>query len=160
MSQSSSPSTSGALFDAALQDYEEKTGSNLINHPLTKELQECDSVGSIIVILEEQVRIFREFRDNGKLVDSLKHLVDVLSSPFIGTVFEQGTDLLVRSKNILRCILLLIVSTANSACESNIFWHRHPASRISLILLFRLHISLTSESRRQSKMSVLAMMRS
>jgi phage-related protein len=108
MSQSSSSSTFPALFDAALQDYEDKIGSSLINHPLAKELQECDSVGSITAILEEQARIFREFRDHGKLVNSFKHLVDVLSSPFISTVFDQGTDLVVRPKGIPRCILLLI----------------------------------------------------
>jgi hypothetical protein len=109
MRQSFSSSTFRAVFDAALQDYEDKVGSNLIDHPLAKELQECDSVGSITAILEEQARIFREFRDNGKLVDSLKHSVDVLSSPFISTAFDQVTNLAVRSKGIPRCILLLIV---------------------------------------------------
>jgi hypothetical protein len=108
MSQSSSSSTFPVLFDAALQDYEDKIGSSLINHPLAKELQECDSVGSITAILEEQARIFREFRDHGKLVHSLKHLVDVLSSPFISTVFDQGTDLVVRPNGNSPCILLLI----------------------------------------------------
>ena len=109
MSQSSSSPTFQALFDVALQDYEDKLGCNLINHPLAKELQECDSVGSITAILEEQARIFRDFGDHGKLVNSLKHLVDILSSPFISTVFEQGTNLVVRPKGIPRCILLLII---------------------------------------------------
>jgi hypothetical protein len=101
MSQSFSSSTFQALFDAALQDYEDKIGSSLINHPLAKELQECDSVGSITAILEEQAQIFRGFRDHGKLVNSLKYLVDVLSSPFVSTVFDQATDLVVRPKESL-----------------------------------------------------------
>jgi hypothetical protein len=109
MSQSSSSPTFQALFDAALRHYEDKIGSRLINHPLAKQLQECDSAGSITAILEEQARIFREFRDHEKLVNSLKNLVDVLSSPFISTVFGQATDLVVRPKGTPRCILLLIV---------------------------------------------------
>jgi len=101
MSQSSSSPTFQALFDVALQDYEDKIGSRLINHPLAEQLQECDSVGSITTILEEQARSFREFRDHGKLVNSLKNLVDVLSSPFISPVFGQGADLVVRPEAFL-----------------------------------------------------------
>ena len=110
MSRSSS-STFQALLDAALQDYEDKTGSVLIDHPLAEELQECDSVMSVTTILEEQIRIFPsyEFTDHGMLVDSLKHLVDVLSSPFISNVFDQDTDLVVRPKGTPLCVLLLIV---------------------------------------------------
>ena len=103
MSQSSSSSTIQALFDAALQDYEDKTGSVLIDHPLAKELQEYDSVMSITTILEEQIQIFPsyEFTDHGMLMDSLKHLVEVLNSPFISNVFDQGTDRVVRPKGTL-----------------------------------------------------------
>jgi hypothetical protein len=99
MSQSSSGSSSTfqALFGGALRDYEDIIGSRLSDHPLAKELQECDSVGSITAILKEQAQIFREFRDHGKLVNSLKHLVDILSSPYISNVFDQG-DLVVRQK--------------------------------------------------------------
>ena len=113
MSRSSSSSTFQALFDAALQNYEDKTGSVLIDHPLAKELQEYDSVMSITTILEEQIQIFPsyEFTDHRMLVDSLKHLVEVLSSPFISNVFDQGTNrvVMVRPKGTPRCVLLLIV---------------------------------------------------
>ena len=111
MSRSSSSSTFQALFDAALQDYEDKTGSVLIDHPLAKELHEYDSVLSITTILEEQIQVFPsyEFTDRGMLVDSLKHLVEVLGSPFISNVFDQGTDRLVRPKGTPLCFLLLIV---------------------------------------------------
>jgi hypothetical protein len=108
MSQLSSSSTFQALLNTALQDYKGKTGSSRVDHPFAKQFQ-YDSVESITTILKEQARIFHEFRDHGKLVDSLKRLVDVLCSPFFTTVLDKGIDLLVRPKSIHWCILLLIV---------------------------------------------------
>jgi hypothetical protein len=134
MSQLSSSSTFQALFNTALQDYEDKTGSSLVDHPFAKQFQECDSVESITTILEEQARIFREFRDHGKLVNSLKRLVDVLCSPFVTTVLEKGIDLFVRPKK--HSLVYLVAdrySTAIPACESNIFWHLYPTRRMSPI---------------------------
>ena len=97
MADMSQPSTLQALFNAALQDYKDKTGNSLSDHPFAKQLQECDSVESISTILEDQAQIFREFRDHGKLINSLKRLADILSSPFITTVGE-GIGLVVRPK--------------------------------------------------------------
>ena len=98
MSRSSSPSTFQNLFNVALQDYKDKTGNSLVHHPFAKQLQECDSVESISTILEDQARVFREFRDHGKLINSLKRVVDVLCSPFISTVLVDGIGLVVRPK--------------------------------------------------------------
>ena len=61
MSRSSSPSTFQVLFNTALQDYEDKMGNSLVDHPFAKQLQECDSVESVSTILEEQARVFRDF---------------------------------------------------------------------------------------------------
>jgi hypothetical protein len=108
MSQSASPSTFQDLFNAALQDYKDKTGKSLVDHPFAKQLQECNSVESISTILEEQARVFREFRDHGKLVNSLKRLANILCSPFISTVLGDGIDLVVRPKSIRRYTPLLI----------------------------------------------------
>ena len=67
------------LFNAALQDYQNQTGSSLIDHPFAKQLESCDSVDSITAILEEQTQIFRDFRgDDGKLVKSIKYSVNIL----------------------------------------------------------------------------------
>ena len=67
------------LFDAALQDYQNQTGSSLIDHPFAKQLESCDSVDSITTILEERAQIFRDFRgDDGKLLKSIKYSVNVL----------------------------------------------------------------------------------
>ena len=101
-------STLQALFDAALQDYKDKTGNSLVDHPFARQLQECNSVESISTILEEQARAFREFRDHGKLIDSLKRLAGILCSPFISAVLGESIGLVVRPKTIRRCALSLI----------------------------------------------------
>ena len=106
MSQSSSPSTFQALFNTALQNYKDKTGNSLVDHPFAKQLQECNSVESVSTILEEQARVFREFRDHGKLINSLRRLADILCC--VTTVLSEGIGLVVRPKRIRRCSLLLI----------------------------------------------------
>jgi hypothetical protein len=159
----SQPSTLQALFSAALQDYKDKTGNTLADHPFARQLQESSSVDSVSTILEEQARVFREFRDHGKLINSLKRLADILCSPFISAVLGEGIGLVVRPKSISSMYTIADrgrYSTALSACESNIYWHCHPTRRMSPILRSHLHISVTSESRRRSKTLVLVMTRS
>ena len=104
MADMSQPSTLQALFNAALQDYKDKTGNSLSDHPFAKQLRECNSVGAISTILEDQAQIFREFRDHGKLINSLKRLTDILCSPFITTVLGEGIGV-VRPKSIRYCML-------------------------------------------------------
>ena len=91
MSQSSSPSTFRYLFNAALQDYKDKPGKSLVDHPFAKQLQECDSVQSVSTILEEQALVFREFRDHGKAHQlaqefRLASCARLLSAPFLARV--------------------------------------------------------------------------
>jgi len=99
MSQSSSFSTFHALFNAALQDYKDKTGTSLINHPITEQLETCESVNSITAILQEQARNFREFTENdGKLMKALNSSVDVLCAPSISSALNEAIGLVVRRK--------------------------------------------------------------
>ena len=99
MSQSSSSTTLQALFDAALQDYKDKTGNTLTEHPIAKQLEICESVDSITAILQDYARSFREFRKNGgKLMKALNSSVDVLCSPSISSALNETIGLIVRQK--------------------------------------------------------------
>jgi len=90
MSQISSSSSFHTIFGAALQDYENRTGIRLVNHPFAKQLEECDSLDSINAIVLEQAKGFREFkRDNGKLMKLLKCSVDVLHTLSTCTVLGE-----------------------------------------------------------------------
>ena len=99
MSQPPSSSPFQALFDAALKDYETRTGISLVNHPFSKQLEECDSLDSIDVVLQEQAKGFCKFRgDNGKLMNSVKCSIDVLYT--ITTVLGEGVGS-VRSRQVI-----------------------------------------------------------
>ena len=68
-----------SLFDAALRDYEKQTGMKLSEHPLARQLENCNSVESITAVLQEQARAFSEFRrDDDKVMKPLKRVVHVL----------------------------------------------------------------------------------
>ncbi len=99
MSQSSSSSTFHVLFNAALQDYKDKTGTNLIDHPIAKQLETCESVDSITSTLQEQAQSFREFRENdGKLMKALYSSIDFLCAPSISSTLNEAIGLVVRLK--------------------------------------------------------------
>ena len=75
-----SSSTLESLFQAALQGYEDQTGEKLINHPLAQKLEQCNSVESIIAVLQEQAQAFDEFRRvERKVMEPLKCIVHILS---------------------------------------------------------------------------------
>ncbi|KAI0251727.1 hypothetical protein BJV78DRAFT_404848 [Lactifluus subvellereus] len=85
MSAPSEVSVFQALFQAACKEYEDRTGTNLIEHPLAIQLQTCHSFESLIALLQEQARAFHEFRrgdDKGVTNDdgSLDVLVNLFES--------------------------------------------------------------------------------
>ncbi|KAH9992544.1 hypothetical protein BJV74DRAFT_795789 [Russula compacta] len=80
MSDQSGSSRLQALFDSALQDYEKQTGISLPRHPLAEQLQNCDSVDSVIAVLQQQAQTFSEFRGSHRIMKSLNGVVSVLSS--------------------------------------------------------------------------------
>ena len=97
MSQSSQSSSFQDLFDAALQDYENLTGTKLIEHPSAKQLEACDSIASISTILQEQAQILCEFRDDGKFKKSLMTSVGILYALSNSAILGEGVGLVHRN---------------------------------------------------------------
>ena len=88
-----------ALFEAALQEYQHQTGTILPDHPLARQLQNCDSIDSVTAVLQEQARAFSEFRGNdGKIMKSLKHVVSVLYTLSASTVLGEAIGLVSRRR--------------------------------------------------------------
>ena len=109
MSQLSSSSSFQALFAAALHDYESRTGISPVNHPFAKQLEECDSLDSIIDILREQAKRFREVKgDSGKLMKSINCSVDALYILSISTVLGEGIGV-VRPKLLYAFLFLIVI---------------------------------------------------
>ena len=159
MNQSLSSSTFKALFDAALLDYKDKTGNTLTDHPIAKQIETCDSIHSIAVIIQEQARSFCESRENdGKIMKAINSSVDVLCAPSISSALSVAIGLVVRRKALIHLPLSLMASSAIPACKCNFHWLRYLTRRMSLFLPSHHHISLTSAFPRRSMKCMLATM--
>jgi hypothetical protein len=81
------------LFERALHDYEKQTGIPLAKHPLAEQFQNCQSVDSVATLLEEQARVFNDFRKSDKIMKYLKSVVSVLFtvSAFVPQGHAPGT---------------------------------------------------------------------
>ena len=94
-------STFRIFFDAALQDYKDKTGITLTDHPIAEQLESCNSVSSITAILQEQAQRFRELRGNdGRLIKALNSSVDVLCAPSINSALNEAIGVIVRQVSL------------------------------------------------------------
>jgi hypothetical protein len=94
MDGQSQPSRFQALFESALQNYQNQTGTVLADHPLARQLQNCDSVDSVTTVFQAQARAFREFHgDDGKIMKSLNRVVAVLCTLSVGSVLGEATGL-------------------------------------------------------------------
>lgn len=89
------------IFETALQRYERQTGMKLIDHPLARQLEDCNSVESITAVLQ-QAYPCRQFRgDSGKAMKSLTSAVHVLHALSTSTTLGEGIGL-VRQLPLLR----------------------------------------------------------
>ena len=78
MTHQSGSSHFRALFESALQDYEQTTSITLANHPLSEQLENCHSVESISAILRDQAPTLSEFQGSDRIMMSIKNIVSVL----------------------------------------------------------------------------------
>jgi hypothetical protein len=78
-SDSTPSSNFQSIFDAALEEYESRTGKNLLEHPLAAQLQSCNSPAEIINLLQGLVQQFdwRRKRDE-RITNWLNPVVNVL----------------------------------------------------------------------------------
>ncbi|KAN0120604.1 hypothetical protein V8E52_004431 [Russula decolorans] len=82
------------LFEAALNEFENRTGTNLVQHQVVDKLVNCQSADSVIDVLQEQAQAFRNFRgDDGRVMTWLKQTVDVLDSLSTSGVLGEGIGL-------------------------------------------------------------------
>src|SRR5216683_3366874 len=123
MSNQSQSSRFRVLFDSALQDYQNQTGTTLV----AGQLQSCDSVESVTAVLQQKARAFAEFRGgDDRIMKSLKTVVSVVYTLCSSTALGEAIGLVRRnaSTNVLR---LMIYSAALPTCKGDIRWRCHPS---------------------------------
>jgi len=135
MSDQSQSSRFRVLFESALLDYQNQTGTTLA----AGQLQDCDSVESVTAVLQEQARAFTEFRGgDGRIMKSLKSVVSVLYAFSASSALGETMVGLVRWKVSRNILHLMIYSAAHPTCKGDIRWLCHPS--LCMILVYFLHV--------------------
>ena len=79
MSHQSESTPLQAIFEPAFQAYEKISGVSLTQHPLTIELESCNSVEAVTGLFQDQVHAFRDLQGSDKIMKSLETTVSILS---------------------------------------------------------------------------------
>ena len=110
------------LFNAALREYNQKTGKDIATDPLTARLLPCNSPDAVLAVLQEQARAFNRFRKGDwkvKIMRRLEPIVDILFGLSTSGVFGEGIGL-VRHQYRHPFREFTIHPTENSGSKSNI----------------------------------------
>jgi len=119
---SPSPDNFTAIFDSAWSEYEKVTGKRLNAHPLTAQLDSCDSPKAVLNILRIQAQVFgKERRGDEKLMDWLGPTVNILF--VFSSMLVEGIGLV--STLILPLTIPRLTNTLGfPARQSNLCWYR------------------------------------
>jgi len=115
------------IFDAALEEYAQKTGMALTTHPIAAALESCHSQEAILAVLQEQV--FGRYQDKVwriQLVRHLESIIDVLVGLFTGGVFAEGIGLVSTLSLRVLSNTLIYLPTESSTSEGDICWDWSP----------------------------------
>ena len=83
-----------SLFETALNEFEKRAETNLIQHLIIDKLKNCESADSVTNVLQEQAHSFRNFRgDDGKVMMWLKRTVGVVYALSTGGVLGAAIGL-------------------------------------------------------------------
>lgn len=74
----------------AFDTYAEQTGINLKDNPFADKVKDCDSPSAVLLLLEENVKAFKDYRDNNrKFIDSISPVVQFVHA-FSGILGEAA----------------------------------------------------------------------
>ena len=121
-----------SLFEAALNEFEKRAGTNLVQHPILDKLVNCESADSVIDVLQEQAQAFRNFRgDDGKVIMWLKRTVNVVYTLSTSGVLGGAISLVcVHSSCRTLALRAKFFSSAFPSSECDICWTRYTSWRM------------------------------
>jgi hypothetical protein len=83
------------IIDAALAEYSNQTGIDLSQEPFCEKLEQSNTPGAILELLQEREKAFKEYRNgNRRLINSLGPAVRVLHvfSRLLGEAINQAVS--------------------------------------------------------------------
>ena len=83
-----------SLFETALNEFENRTGTDLLRHQIFNKLVACQSIESVLDILQEQTKLLRTSQgDDTTLMKWIKRAVHVLHSLSTSDMVVTGVSL-------------------------------------------------------------------
>ena len=77
-------------FLDAVDKYAEQTGINLRENPFADKVQTCDSPGAVLLLLQENLKVFKDYRDkNRKFIECMRPVVQFVHA-FSGILGEAA----------------------------------------------------------------------
>jgi hypothetical protein len=112
-----------ALWQSALQAYENKTGVALTKHPLALDLQTCPDTDDIVTLLQRRTEAFNDIRQRDRMTRTIKTTVSTLTplshaAPFAGLVRQKA--LMPYSTSLTLFSDILPACKGNTSCSRNI----------------------------------------
>lgn len=102
----------------ALDKYLEKTGINLQENPFADKVKNCDSPSTVLLLLEENLKAFKDYREeNRKLIDCLNPVVQFVHA-FSGILGEASG--LVSRERVNNYIASFFNIVYPARCRSNL----------------------------------------
>ena len=88
----------------AVDKYAEQTGINLKDNPFANKVKDCDSPDAVLLLLEENAKTFKNYRDkNRKFIDCLSPVIQCVHA-FSGVLGEVAG--LVSREQLSRSLLV------------------------------------------------------
>ncbi|KAN0142127.1 hypothetical protein V8E53_000589 [Lactarius tabidus] len=107
-----------SILDAALSEYKTKTGNDLTNNSLAKELQGCESAEAVLDIIQREAMAFDKFRAGDKrLTKWIGPSVDVLYT--ISATLGQGVGMVFPSANVISAGIGVLLVAAKDVKASH-----------------------------------------
>jgi hypothetical protein len=104
----------------AVDKYAEQTGINLKENPFADKVKGCDSPDAVLLLLQENVKAFKDYRDqNRKFIDCLSPVVQFVHA-FSGILGEAAG--LVSREQSFRCLFFFhsFPQGAVPTCKTNL----------------------------------------
>ncbi|KAI9438792.1 hypothetical protein H4582DRAFT_2057408 [Lactarius indigo] len=108
------------IFEKALEEYKKKTGNDLTAHPLAAEINGCDSLESIITVLERKANELNQSRSSDdRLTKWLGPTVNILNA-LSATLGEGAGSVFPPTKIIFSGIGILLVAAQSTAANRDV----------------------------------------
>jgi hypothetical protein len=112
------------LITNALVDYAKITGIDLSKNPFAAAIEQANSPGAILELLQEREKAFKDYREgNGRLISSLSPAVNVIQA-FSG-ILGEGVRLVSHIRHLIT-LLNVISSGPLPTGKSIVRWDRCP----------------------------------